>query len=531
MEKTKPTAPKEGDKREHRAYYEKRSAKPFTREGEEQKGEYKQRESYDGPPRRRFPPPPKVPREKITVTLETVVPELPTPEETLSKPDWAKDYKKDYEDLYKQTSEVKAKKGQILREIDEKRLGGVQRAKFEEMIAKVKEYGAEKRSCWEQLQNGKAEFDKLKEAYQEARATAQKLRENLTYLSTEEVKEEIDSIQKKIETSTLTVKEESKLIQKQKDLAKMQDQIPEYEKVAKKEKELKKKYDEVKAKNFEMGNKYAAAKDKYLEVKAKLTAFDEAKQKSSEENKGEQVKIDAFNAELTEIRKKMHEMVDKFYTAEDNYWAQQKIIKRIEYMKREKDRIVDRDTRQKAWEAEQRAKKPIHPYIEQMETCDHLVDFCKKFVKAGPPAAEASKDEKKEAEQTALGSRLAAGELKVISKKKDKDLEEEAPRKGKKGKKAKASEDTIPMDLGTLSLFDSIGLPPPLHLKDIETTIEKLKARKTHYKELPEKEPKQEEYGLFFHQTYNFTRPAAPAPKEAEKKAEEKPAPVPEAKK
>jgi hypothetical protein len=54
-----------------------------------------------------------------------------------------------------------------MKELNEKSIGGVQRAKFQDLMNKAKEFGGKKRAFYEHMEKLKAEFEKLKSGFQE----------------------------------------------------------------------------------------------------------------------------------------------------------------------------------------------------------------------------------------------------------------------------------------------------------------------------------------------------------------------------
>jgi len=85
--------------------------KEGAREYKEGGREYKEgAEEHKGPPRRLTPPPPRVPKEHIVVTIDTEIPPMPEKHHILPKPNWEANYKKDYDIYRTQINKLKDEK-------------------------------------------------------------------------------------------------------------------------------------------------------------------------------------------------------------------------------------------------------------------------------------------------------------------------------------------------------------------------------------------------------------------------------------
>jgi len=262
-------------------------------------------------------------------------------------------------------------------------------------------------------------------------------------------------------------------------------------------------------------------------------------------DKQESVKLEQKNIELLklnaqEIKKKMYEITDKYYADEDAYYAQQKDIRKIEWMTQQKERAIKYRQIQMEREAAERAKKPIHPFIEEMEICDQLIAFCKKF------SVDKKQEENKATEKVqiseAIQNKINKGELKPVEDKRKKEEEKLVVgemKKKKKGQKKdkkdnkKGVEAKLQVDFGTLMLFDKVQLAPPIYLKDLPAIVAKINEKKAYFKDLPEKEEQKEKAEPQLVPEKKEGPPAAQAEekKEMEKVEEKKieaPAPLPE---
>jgi hypothetical protein len=240
--------------------------------------------------------------------------------------------------------------------------------------------------------------------------------------------------------------------------------------------------------------------DKHNELKAKREAMDKDWNDRIEDVKVEQKKVELLNENSAEIRKKLGLIVEKYYAEEDAFFDQQKLIKKIEWLTFEKERIVERERMRKEIEEEEKKRVPFHPYQEQLDICDQLVLFCKKYI----PNTKEHEAVKAAAAQVELSeafkNKFTKGEIKPVVDKKQKEMEGMLiiganKKKSKNDKKSmkkskKEAEGKLEVDFGTLQLFDKIQLAPPMYLKDVSACVEKINQRKKHYEVLPGEEAK-----------------------------------------
>jgi hypothetical protein len=249
----------------------------------------------------------------------------------------------------------------------------------------------------------------------------------------------------------------------------------------------------------EIWEKLQVVIEKYSALKKKKEDTDKEYNDKIEDVKVEQKKIELLTSSTQEIKKKMDALVDKYYQEEDAYYAQQKLIKKIEWLTREKERAIAADKYKKEREAEERAYRPAHPYQDQIDACEQLISYCNKFI------VQKKEEEKKVIEKMEIAanvqSKIAKGELKPVENKKKKEEEGRiivGGRKKNKDKKdmkkaKKAADEKLDVDYGTLILFDKVQLAPPVHLKDYPATLAKVIEKKTYFQELPSKEAPKEE--------------------------------------
>ena len=124
---------------------------------------------------------------------------------------------------------------------------------------------------------------------------------------------------------------------------------------------MKEAYTIAKKRMNEIWEKLQVAIEKHAVLKKKKEDIDKEYNDKIEDVKVEQKKIELLTLNTQEIKKKMDALVEKYYQEEDAHYAQQKLIRKIEWMTREKERAIAADKYRKEREAEERAYKPLHP--------------------------------------------------------------------------------------------------------------------------------------------------------------------------
>ena len=164
---------------------------------------------------------------------------------------------------------------------------------------------------------------------------------------------------------------------------------------------------------------------------------------------------------------------------------QQRLIKKINWMIQQKEHAIKDAEWAKAKEEEEKARKPVNPHIEEIEACDQLISYCKRYM--GLDKKEEIKKDEIRAPEKAL--EVGKGGIVLLEKKRDDELVPKGKKKGKnrndRRKNNPKEEDKLDIDIGTLGLFDKTQVQPPLSFKALPETLEKLIQKKKYFEELP----------------------------------------------
>ena len=261
---------------------------------------------------------------------------------------------------------------------------------------------------------------------------------------------------------------------------------------------MKKKRDEAKKKTEAAWKETEPLVEEYKKLMDINTKLRMSKDELIESAKTEEAKIVSLGKAIEQINRKKYNLVESYYRAEDEYMNQQRLIKKIEWMKNQKEKVMKEAERIKQEEEEEKARKIIHPHAEKIEACEQLIMFCKKRM-----GIDKKQEEKKVVIPAAEKSIASIGDKAVLVEDKKKKEEEfliiggTGKKKGKnrndRKKMKPVKELTLNVDIGTLKVFDQVQVQPPMSFKSLAETLQKLEERRKYFEELPPEPEKKEE--------------------------------------
>ena len=167
-------------------------------------------------------------------------------------------------------------------------------------------------------------------------------------------------------------------------------------------------------------------------------------------------------------------------------------------MQRQKERVLQREAeREEALaERENTIKNMPHPYLKELDTCEHLIAFLHTLkVRAGleadseQVARETQQDMLKEMNQKAMQKKIEEGKVEAAMSKKERDAAAmvqvggKGKRKGKKQKNAQEFEDAFNIDLVVVKKFSLLGVSAPVVPEDLDERIKEIEEKKAWYEE------------------------------------------------
>ncbi|OMJ77865.1 hypothetical protein SteCoe_22466 [Stentor coeruleus] len=471
----------------------------------------------------------KRPREKITP--DTVIPPLPSKAERLPPPDEDK-YKRELQIIEGKITRLRDKKKGVHDQIKVKKEGG----KMDNQDLSVKEFiGTKVTSRKEMIANRaklRDELDNLKHEFYSMVDEQKKIRPRIKIFDKEKTEKQIEVIQRKIETTTLTLSEEKKAIQ---ELSELQQSVPLITQHATRAKKL----DENKARQ-EVIKAQITAFNQEIDQTSNIINETNSKIKSSKDHLNteipamfEETKKIATEIEMLEGEKKT--LTDNFKEMKYAYNKQQSEIRQIEWMTKMKAKIIEQEERRKKEEEQLKLdelNKP-HPYAKEITSCETYISYLDRFI---PKDSSGTHKEYKEfndpnllIEKSVLNAKEAEEWFGATSKK-------EKKKKNKKQKKTEGLLANQPVDL--LNFFSYCGIKVPTTVDEAKAAIEELNKRKSEWeaKDTREnvEEKKMEEANESKSADLSFNPVNFPAPEESKAKENygifEDKGPVPEVK-
>lgn len=337
----------------------------------------------------------------------------------------------------------------------------------------------EKKALKTQLDSLKAAGDKLVKDRNDQRSTVK-------FSTAEEIDKEIAKLQRRQETTSMSLTEEKKLIKEMDALKASKLKIKDLKSTETDMEEIKRKRKEI--------SDSIAAKDKEIdaitkEIDASQTKIKESSEKDNEKRSaldGLFKKRDELKKEIADKLKEKDAVRDEFREKNNAWYSYQRAIKaqkKIQY-EEEKKKREDEKAAYLAKIEEEESKKI--PYEEEQALCDFLADYLERtYVKGGED--DGPKVAAKKEEIVAVTEDPFAG-LKPVNKKNE-DEEYFGKGKGKKKrqrapKKAEAA-GPFTLNVDSFEQFGLIGLNPPTSRAEVEASIKELRERKEWYKQQP----------------------------------------------
>merc|ERR1719373_786883 len=310
------------------------------------------------------------------------------------------------------------------------------------------------------------------------RSQLNKMKKPIGYTKEQDIDERIATIEFKLNTDTMSLKEEKEYL---KEIAELKRNRPKVSQVNKLEGDVANRdFGNFKEQIGNLNEELALYRDGKRKVQEKLSALMESRKEQLgdlptiiEERDGIGKKIAEKVAERNALRDDFRAKEREF----NQYLAEQRRQRQERAMVERAARQAEYDKVRRVWAAE---KLDEQPHIAEMTLIEQTILFCKGLVQSKDSDA---KEEKKEiAHNNPEGTQ-------ILTKKEDRDefyFVPTAKKKGKsknKGAKAEGSSKPIKHNAETFLLFDQLKLDAPITTDDIPATLEKLEAQLESYKE------------------------------------------------
>jgi len=359
------------------------------------------------------------------------------------------------------------------------------KAHLNEAKSKSRVLQQEKRNIYDEI----SAADDLKKQQQDL---TQRLKSQLTLFSVDEIEKRIKELEHQQQTTSLSIKDDKKIMEDIKRLAANKPMIKQYAEAMDSLKRVRDHhttlYTQLKAKNADL----TVAKEeekKWIGELETAKAKDDAKRSDVPALHEERNKI---KKEVMEHRETMRTLRDDFNEQRKEWQAYQRQVKEIRYKEMQvykEQQKAEYEARKKAWEEEE-AKRD--PWEEEKMICEQLLVFCEKYM----PKKEAAKAE---AKSVALPEGAKAVTKKAIE---DDDPYAGLVKSKKKGKggggggaAAPANPKTIKLShsIDDLAIWNKLGFEAPPTSDYCPALYEKLIEKREWLKTAPPKKKKEEE--------------------------------------
>lgn len=356
---------------------------------------------------------------------------------------------------------------------------GKEREELNQLKNKKNALIEEKKAIRAKLDQAKNQADKIQKDRKDARSS-------IKFTDVAEIDSEIAKLQRKQETTTMSLQEEKKLI---KDI----DALKNSKKFVADLKDKETAMEDVKEQRKNIQT-MIAAKDKEIDeiskqIDAKMTVIKGMNEKDSEKRDKLQEwfkERDDLRAKFTEKLKEKDALRAEFRDKNNAWYNYQRAVraqKKTQYEEEKKKREEEHQAYLKKVEEEE-AKKI--PYEEEKALCDYLADYLTSTYLKGK--IEEQKEGQKKDDVVAVKDDPFAG-LKPVSKR-DEDTEYFGKGKQKKkrdraSKKQDKAAGPFTLSVDTFEQFGLLQLTPPTSLDQVEASVKELREKKEWYAKQP----------------------------------------------
>jgi len=313
----------------------------------------------------------------------------------------------------------------------------------------------------------------------EMRSQLNKMKKSIGFTSESEIDDRIASLEFKMWTDTISLKEEKEMLKEMQELRRNRPKVSQVNRM------------EDSLQNRDSGRSY---KEQIEVINQQVAVFKEAKKKVNEEfstlmegrkeQMGDLPKIfeqrDELNKQIQELIKERGVVKDEFRQKEREYNAYRNELRNARMEKIAEERSAREAEFAKARRLKMAEKMDTQPFIQEMTLVEQTILFCRNLVASKGPEKE---EEKKEIEHNNPDG------TQVLARKEDREEFYFVPTAKKKSKgkskssKAEGASKAIKHNAATFSLFDALKLDAPITTDDIPATLEKLEAKLDDYTE------------------------------------------------
>lgn len=207
--------------------------------------------------------------------------------------------------------------------------------------------------------------------------------------------------------------------------------------------------------------------------------------------------IDKLTQDLSNLFDKKDQRREDYWHARYDYEIQREEIVHIEWMQKQKERVINRTAEAKQLEEEREnyIKSLPHPYEKELGTCEHIINYLHEMKrKAGliqdseVVARDVQTNFMSEQAKQNLEKKVQAGQIQHAKSKQERDAEEMVrigggKKKGKKPKQQAVEEYEFNVDIMVIQKFGLIQISPPINLDEIDSKVAEIQKKQAWYNE------------------------------------------------
>jgi DNA repair exonuclease SbcCD ATPase subunit len=449
-------------------------------------------------------------KDRIEVTLDTVIPDLPKKDQKLSMPD-DEHNQKELDKIAKQIDELYKKMNDVAREAYNKDYQPSDKGYYD-LIGLLKIKQEERSKAYEEFQAANSEKDQYKGQLEEYYTKTNEYRFKMKIAGRKtDLEAQLKALKLKQSSGTISLQEEKQVI---KDIHDIERSLPFAGPLEELDDQFKEIKDSLKKLKSDVSAKYeiyARLKEECRDIQVKIDEMNEDWEKKKNETTPAIQKLkEDYKSKIDALKEKKKELNKNQRIAWDKFNEQQQEIDKIKKMQKIKAgllRAEERKKKQEEWEKRQKERQEENretPYVQEVELCDQLIQYCNRLLPSKDDGSQGVQEkDKHEAAKNALqtdewkkekgtvikGKREEDNEFFIGTNKKSKNANKPQQQK----KEEVPSVQSLNHQFETINFFDALKVTPPLFTDKLEDTIKVLNDKKAYFVKLQDEAAKEDQ--------------------------------------
>ena len=331
----------------------------------------------------------------------------------------------------------------------------------------------------------RAELDILKQVGDKLIKDKKDAKGSVRFNSIEDINAEIKKLQRRQETTSMSLTDEKKLIKEMDALMASKDKVKDLRSKDASLDGVKKQrgavQDTIKSKDKEID----AVTKEMDEVGAKIKALSAKETDKRSLLDGLFKEREAFRKEISVVLKSKDTLRDEYRKNSNAWWNSQRAVRAQRQMQYEEEKKIREEEKAAYLKKKEEEELKKIPYEEEMGLCDYLADYLERTYLNG--GTSESKISAKKEEIIAVKDDPFAGMTAAVKKTDEEFFSKGKGKKKKRQRAAKKATASAPFTLSVDSFeqFGSIGLNPPTKLDQVEASVKELREKKEWFSKQP----------------------------------------------